>query len=77
VWHRVEYNYTFTSPIAGTNLSATRSWDERTQHEQLSADGQDLGTYDGSLLGVVDVGAVRYAVLSTTRGTAYTVELPR
>jgi hypothetical protein len=74
VWHDLVGSYTYTNRIAGTNLSATHSYDDGKPMVALRAGKQDLGSYEGYVVGAVDVGGARYVVLKTRLGTAYTVE---
>jgi len=73
VWHDMVGSYTYTNKIAGTNLSATFSHGDGKPMVALRAGKQALGSYEGYVVGAVDVGGDRYVVMKTTTGTAYTV----
>lgn len=75
VWHDIVPTYTFTNPIAGTNLTGTRSYPDGKPMVQISVGGSDRGTFEGYLVGAVDIGSSRYVVMKTTFGTAYTLEV--
>jgi hypothetical protein len=75
VWHEVSYTYTRTDDVTGTNIHATRSNTDGAPKVELRVGKLGVGTYDGYLVGAVDVGDARYVVLKTTGGVAYMVEV--
>lgn len=77
VWHDTVRTYSMASPIAGTNLTATRSYVDGKPMVQISVGGEDRGTFEGYIAGAVDVGGSRYVVMKTTFGTAYTLEVTK